>query len=165
MRNRIFQTVIWLLLLVFLSAVSWAQEPIIYPGKGQSPEQMEKDKFACYEWAKQQSGFDPANTADAPNTAPTQSSGAGGERVKGAARGAAVGAVAGAIAGDAGTGAAAGAAGGAMIGGMRKRRAKREEAKAQEQTQQAEASAYEKKRSAYDRAYSACLEGKGYTVK
>ncbi|GAB63029.1 MAG: glycine zipper family protein [Candidatus Jettenia sp.] len=32
---------------------------IIYPAKGQSQEQMEKDKYECYSWAKQQTGFDP----------------------------------------------------------------------------------------------------------
>ncbi|MCU7800844.1 MAG: hypothetical protein KZQ70_12035 [gamma proteobacterium symbiont of Lucinoma myriamae] len=34
-------------------------EMMIFPAKGQSAEQTEKDKFACYGWAKQQSGFDP----------------------------------------------------------------------------------------------------------
>lgn len=32
---------------------------MILPAKGQSNEQLEKDKFSCYGWAKQQSGFDP----------------------------------------------------------------------------------------------------------
>jgi hypothetical protein len=35
-----------------------AQELIVYPAKGQSNEQMEKDKFECYSWAKGQTGFD-----------------------------------------------------------------------------------------------------------
>ena len=37
----------------------FAQDPIIYPNQGQSPEQQEKDKFECYNWAKTNSGFDP----------------------------------------------------------------------------------------------------------
>lgn len=36
-----------------------AQELVVYPSKGQSKEQMERDKYECYQWAKQQTGFDP----------------------------------------------------------------------------------------------------------
>jgi len=96
-----------LLLLLFDSAVFAQQAPIIYPAKGQSQSQMEKDKYDCYGWAKNQTGFDPmqaGSTAQAAPPAPQP----GGERVRGAARGAAVGAVAGGIAGDTGKGAAAG---------------------------------------------------------
>ena len=38
------------------------QDLIIYPAKGQSQQQMEKDKFDCFSWAKQRSGFDPMQT-------------------------------------------------------------------------------------------------------
>ncbi len=58
-----------------------------------------------------------------------------GQMIQGAARGAAVGAVGGAIGGDAGKGAAIGAATGALA------------------------------TAAYNRAYGACLEGRGYTVR
>ena len=37
-----------------------SSNPFIYPSKGQSAQQEEKDKNACYEWASQQTGFDPA---------------------------------------------------------------------------------------------------------
>ena len=152
--------------LFFLFAgTSWGQDPIIYPAKGQSKAQMEKDRYDCYQWAKEQSDFDPAKPMEPAPAAQAPSSGPGGERVRGAARGAAVGAVAGAIAGDAGTGAAAGAAGGAMLGGMRKRRDRRAAARAQEELTQAQKSQYAEKKSVYDRAFSACMESKGYTVK
>src|SRR5262245_65739028 len=82
----------------------------VYPAKGQSPQQQQRDMAECQGWAAQQPG-----TAAPPPSGPT------GQGVRGAARGAAVGAVAGGIAGDAGTGAAAGAAAGAMVGGMRRR--------------------------------------------
>src|SRR4029453_17199796 len=36
------------------------QGMVIYPGKGQSPDQQNKDKGECHVWAVQQSGFDPA---------------------------------------------------------------------------------------------------------
>lgn len=152
-------------IIFLLSTAAWAQDPIIYPAKGQSKEQMEKDKYECYQWAKDQSGFDPASSAAAAPAAPAPSSGPEGQRIKGAARGAAVGAVAGAIAGDAGTGAAAGAAGGAMLGGMRKRRERRAAAEAQQEAAQAQNAQYAQKKGVYDRAFAACLESKGYTVK
>jgi hypothetical protein len=87
----------------------FAQEPFIYPEKGQSNEQMEKDKYECYSWAKGQTGFDPMQVPTA-TTAPPQQGGQQSSAVRGAAGGALVGVTAGAIAGDAGKGAAIGAA-------------------------------------------------------
>ena len=50
---------VWIVLsLLGASAVS-AQEPFIYPTKGQNARQQDKDKYECYGWAKGQSGFDP----------------------------------------------------------------------------------------------------------
>ncbi len=66
-----------------------AQDLVIYPAKGQNQEQMEKDKFDCYGWAKQQSGFDPMQAQPQAQAVPAQSQGPQGERIKGAARGAA----------------------------------------------------------------------------
>ena len=130
-----------------------AQNLIIYPAKGQSQEQTEKDKFECYSWAKQQTGFDPMVAS----TAPQQSSASKDSTVKGAAKGAAVGAGVGAIAGDAGKGAAVGAAFGGLKG--------RNQRKQAEQVQQQQVSQANQKINEYNRAYSACLEAKGYTVK
>jgi hypothetical protein len=70
-----------LLKIFFTAGLVQAQELVIYPAKGQSAEQMDKDKYECYTWAKQQ------------------------------------------------------------------------------------AADYQKNRDGYNRSYSACLEGKGYTVK
>ncbi|MBS0344032.1 MAG: hypothetical protein JSS56_26300, partial [Proteobacteria bacterium] len=57
-------------LLVFLSAAAWGQQ-YVYPAKGQSPDQQKKDESACYSWAVQQSGFDPAKPPP-PTAAPAQ---------------------------------------------------------------------------------------------
>lgn len=133
--------------------------PVIYPAKGQNQQQQEKDKYECYGWAKNQTGFDPMQAGSAPKAPPPPQP--GGQRVKGAARGAAVGAVAGGVAGDAGKGAAAGAAGGAMVGGMKKR----DQQKAAAQSQQQQASAVAAKQGDYNRAFGACMEGRGYKVK
>lgn len=149
-------------LLIYVSAM--AQEPFIYPSQGQSQQQMEKDKFECYSWAKQQTGFDPMKVPTATSPPPQQEAQQGGV-VRGAARGATVGVVAGAIADDAGKGAAIGAATGALFGGMRRRDQQRRQQQAEQQWAQDQAANYAQQRSNYDRAYSVCLEGRGYTVK
>ena len=79
--------------------------------------------------------------------------------------GAGAGAAIGAIAGDAGTGAAIGAIGGGLFGGMRKHGQNKDDERNQQQWEQEQANNYARNRTEYDRAYSACLEGRGYTVK
>lgn len=154
------------LIFILMTAPSvFAQEPFIYPEKGQSAEQQEKDKYECYSWAKGQTGFDAMQVPTATEPPPAQEAQRGGA-VRGAARGAAVGAVAGEIANDdAGKGAAVGAASGALVGGMRRRDQQRQQQQAEQQWANEQAANYAQQRSNYDRAYSACLEGRGYTVK
>ena len=36
-------------------------EPMIYPAKGQSQTQQDKDRYECHTWAVKQTGFDPSN--------------------------------------------------------------------------------------------------------
>lgn len=139
-----------------------AQQLIVYPSQGQTAEQQTRDQGECYSWAVQQTGYDPASPPPPPSAStPTPQGGV----LRGAARGAVVGVTVGAIAGDAGTGAAAGAAGGALIGGFRRadqRRAhEQQQAQAQAQYQQ-QATAQNQ---TYNRALSACLQGRGYTVQ
>jgi len=128
-----------------------------YPSKGQSAQQQSKDEGECYSWAKKQTGIDPVAVA----SAPTQQSGpaaGGGQRVRGAARGAAGGAAIGAVAGDAGKGAAAGAVVGTMAGG---RQARKDKAAQQQQAEEAKAGTLQQ----FNKAFSACMEGRGYLVK
>ena len=141
-----------------------AADPYVYPAKGQTPQQQEKDQFDCYQWAKGQTGFDPMQQPTA-SSAPPPPQQTTTSPVRGAARGAATGAAVGAIAGDAGKGAAAGAAGGAMIGGMRRRDQRRQQASSQQAYQEQQRSQYQARRNEYDRAWGACLGGKGYTVR
>ena len=102
-----------------LAVQGHAQDLMVYPAQGQSQEQQQRDEFECYNWSKQQSGFDPmaAPQATAP---PPQQQGRQASPLGGAARGATIGVVAGAIGGNAGKGAAIGAATGALFGGMRR---------------------------------------------
>jgi len=135
-----------------------AQQPIIYPAKGQSAQQQKKDDGECYTWAKQSTGIDPAVVAQTPPPQQTGPATGGGERVRGAARGAVGGAAIGAIAGDAGEGAAIGAVAGTMAGG-RQARQNRAAQNQQAQGQQQQAI------NTYYRAFGACMEGRGYTIK
>ena len=130
----------------------------IYPNQGQSAEQQQRDQGDCHVWAVDQSGVDPAQVAQQPTTttAPAQ-----GGRLRGAAAGAAGGALVGAIAGDAGKGAAIGAATGTVVGGSRQRRANAQREAQMQQTEQQKQAAINE----YNRAYKACMEGRGYTVK
>lgn len=130
--------------------------PYIYPSKGQTQKQQDRDKYECNQWAVSQSGFDPSK----PPTSSRNAQQPQGQAVRGAARGAAAGAIGGAIAGDAGTGAAAGAAMGGGAGAIRRRRARREVQQQQAQAQAVDAAGEE----AYRRALAACLQGRGYTV-
>ena len=151
---------LWIMALSFSGAAYNVEAvPYIYPSKGQSQDQQSKDKGACREWAVQQSGVDPAILAS------QSSSGEVYQRhhsaLGGATRGALLGVVGGAIAGDAGKGAAIGAGVGAVGGIMRGRRdlatqhVVYENAHTEQQAQL----------QSYDRAYAACLTGRGYTVK
>ncbi len=101
----------------------------------------------------------------APNSARKQ--GAGGERIKGAARGAAAGAVIGEVANDdASEGAEVGAAAGVVAGGHRTRKARRDQQDQAEAQEKTDAQAAEQaKADAVKRGMAACLEGRGYTVK
>ncbi len=151
-------TTLSLLFSLLVPAMVWAQSQLyVYPKQGQSGEQQSKDRFECHNWAVQQSGFDPGNP---PPAAPQQSSG-GGEVVRGGARGAATGAVVGAITGNPGRGAARGAVIGGALGAGRRSARKQQEQQAQAQAQ----AQYQQGADGYNRAVSACLGGRGYTVQ
>ena len=139
-------------------------EFIIYPNDNQSNEQMEKDKFQCFTWARDRTGFDPMQRATT-TTAPPQQGASQGGVVRGAAGGALVGTAAGAIAGNTGRGAAIGASSGALVGGMRRRNQRKQQQQAQQDWANREVANYEARRNEYNRAFSACLEGRGYTVR
>jgi hypothetical protein len=122
-------------------------EVYAYPAKGQSTRQEKRDKRECQEWATQQTSVDPSKTSE------------GGRKPGVGAGGAALGAARGAGDGEAGRGAARGAVRGRLLAAMRKRR--------EEQQQDAGAGSEQPpaQREDYDRAYGACLTGRGYTVK
>ena len=143
--------------------VAQAQDPFVYPNHGQSNEQMERDKWECYNWARQQSGFDPMQVPTATSAPPPkQSEGPG--AVGGAAGGALGGLAIGAIFGNSKKGAKIGAASGGLLGGMSRSDARRQNDRNRRQWEQQQTANYANSRNNYNRAYSACLGGRGYTV-
>ena len=163
MVRRMLFLIILFALIGIIPGMAFGNDFFIYPNEGQSQEQMDKDKFECFQWAKQQTGFDPMAVPTASKPPPQKEASQGGVG-RGAVRGGAVGLAAGAIGGDAGKGAAIGAASGALIGGMRRRDQQSREQKAQQEWAQQQVNEYYKNRDNYNRAYGACLQGRGYTV-
>lgn len=132
----------------------------VFPKNKQSAETQSKDEYDCYQWAVGQTGVDPVNPpkveAAKVDTSPD------GTAVVGAAKGAAAGVAIGAIAGDAGKGAAIGA----VAGGLAGRRAKKVgDAQQQQKNEQAAQQQTQALMNDFKKAFSACLEGKSYTVK
>lgn len=149
-----------LAVLLFYATPSLAEEIYIYPAGGQSTEQMDKDKHECYKWAKNDTGFDPMEVPTT-STAPPNGQKKSGGVVKGGLAGAATGA----IIGDNRKATRRGAAAGGLIGGVRQSSHNTKVDQSQQQWEQQEASKHANQRNNYNRAYSACLEGRGYTVK
>ena len=132
----------------------------VFPAKNQDQATQQKDDAACYQWAVEQSGVDPINPTKV--EAAKVDTGPDGSAVRGAARGAAAGVAIGAIAGDAGEGAAIGA----VAGGLAGRRAKKiGDAQQQQANNQAAANQQTAMSDSFKKAFVACMEGKGYTVK
>jgi len=152
------QRIAWVFALTAGLLLEASAQQYVYPAKGQSPEKQKSDEAACYQWAVEQTKFDPAKppppppAAAPPTTATGTTPGAG-------ARGAVVGGVVGgAVGGDAGAGAAAGA----VVARNQSRKQNQAAASSAQQQQQA---ATQQQQAAFAKARAACLEGKGYTVK
>ena len=157
--------IIFMLITSLTGGTGYTQEPIFFPAKGQSDEQMEQDKYACYTWAKKESKFDPmaVPTASAPPPKQKETKASAG---RGAIGGALLGAGLSKITGhSAKKGAVAGGVGGAVVGGSRKAGTEEKNKKANQQWANQQGAEYTQNRNHYNRAFAACMEGKGYTVK
>ena len=136
-----------------------------YPQNGQSADQQSRDRYECSLWAVHQTGFDPS----APTVPPQYRVVASGPPP---GTGTAIGAIAGAVLGaaisgpyDRGAGAIFGGLTGAMIGSASDAsRVQQNEMEMNAQERQ-QAAAMAEKASDYRRALSACLSGRGYSVK
>jgi hypothetical protein len=133
---------------------------VVYPSKGQSKDKQKADEYECYKWAMDQTGIDPMNMPKT-EVAPAQE-GPTGAAVGGAAKGAIVGTAIGSVSGNASEGAAVGAIAGAAGG---RRRGKQAQAQQNQQSQATATATDQAKADSYKKAFSVCIEGKGYSVK
>jgi len=144
-------------------------EIYFYPTKGQSKQQQERDRYECYLWAVKQTGFDPGQSQLAPHqrveVVPTTPPGSD------VAAGAVTGAVVGSVMSrprDSGTGMVFGAIAGAMLGAASEQAKQEQAARIQQQYDARDAESYarlDRQARDYRRAMTACLEGRGYTVR
>jgi hypothetical protein len=142
-----------------LACAAAAQQPIIYPARGQSPERQQTDTAECRSWAQQTTGVDPVALAQRMASSPPPEQQRGRLfRGAGALFGTLIGGAAG---GHWGEGAGIGALVGTMGSGMRMRR-EQQQAEMQQQGMQGQASS---ELSTYNRAVGACMTGRGYTVE
>lgn len=137
-----------------------------YPLQGQSGAQQDRDRYECFNWSVRQTGFDPSRrVAPGEQRATLVPARSSGQTIgTGAAVGAAIGAV---TAGpyNAAEGAVVGAAVGGFVGAVA---AAADQAQAQQAVQAHQArgaNRYDQQAGEYRRAMSACLEGRGYSVK
>ena len=57
---RFLQVLSIFFVIIGISDTAQSQDFYVYPKAGQDNQTMEKDKFECYQWAKQQTGYDPS---------------------------------------------------------------------------------------------------------
>lgn len=139
-----------------------------YPKAGQSAEQQDRDRYECYLWAVQQTGFDPSDPDLAPHQRVTVTPvpPVGHDTAVGAVTGAVIGAAV-ARPGEKAGGAVVGAIAGATIGAASDAARQQQARRVQEQYDRehaARTAQIERQAENYRRAMAACLEGRGYSV-
>jgi Glycine zipper 2TM domain len=141
---------------------------MVYPARGQTPEQQERDRYECHVWAVQQTGFDPSAPGVPSNqrvvVQPANPPGSG------TAVGAIAGAILGAVIGgprNAGAGLLIGGITGAAVGTASDANAQAQ-ADYEQQRLDAGYSASQaqgaQRATNYRRAVTACLDARGYTT-
>ena len=141
---------------------AWSELHRVYPANGQSPEQLDRDRYECHTWAVQQTGVDPSRADARPEQRVVVAPAPGTGTVTGAVGGAILGSL---IAGPraAGFGALFGGVTGAAIGSSVDAQAQQQAQMTQQQLNQ-QRSADMAGAQAYRRAISACLTARGYTI-
>lgn len=148
------------------AAVAPDTQVFVYPTRSQTPEQQDRDKYECNAWAVKQTGFDPSLPVVAPHQRVRVVSVAPGSDVL---AGAATGAIIGAAVSrprEAGQGAVVGAIAGTILGAASDQARQQQVAAINQRAErEAAASSLDARAVNFRRAISACLEGRGYTVK
>ena len=115
-----------------------AQNVYVYPSRGQSQEQVARDRYECQSWAAGETGFDPARSPAPGAASPPAANDLSGAAIQ-------------ALGGSGGVGGAAASA-------LRQYQQGNAGAAQSQQTQ------YAAQMDGYKRAQTACLQGRGYTV-
>jgi hypothetical protein len=139
----------------------------VYPNKGQTAEQIDRDRYECYVWAVDQTHFDPSLPQLAPHQRVEVLAAPGVGAASGAMGGAVIGAVISRPSRSA-EGAIVGAVIGGVLGSAAEAARERQAAEAQKRIDERETqeqARLDEQSSNYRRALTACLEGRGYTVK
>jgi hypothetical protein len=134
----------------------------VYPANGQSPEQLDRDRYECHTWAVQQTGVDPTRADARPYERVVVAPAPGTGTVTGAVGGAILGAIIGGPRAG-GVGALLGGATGAIVGSAADAQAQQQAQMSQEQINQQRVSDRAEAQ-AYRRAIGACLTARGYTI-
>jgi predicted lipid-binding transport protein (Tim44 family) len=143
------------LVLALFSGVAAGAGLIVYPSNGQSAQQQQQDQGQCYEWAKNQVGFDPAYGVPAAAPPPAQSSNVGMGLLGGGLLGGLIGGVThGNMAQSVGIGMLVGG----VVGHVRDEQQSSQQA---QQTQYSQTVAMQQ----FQNAQAACLTGRGYSVR
>ena len=140
-----------------------------YPAQGQALAQQERDRYECYQWAVKQSGYDPGQAQLAPHQRVEVRSATppGSDAAAGAITGAVIGSLL-SPRHDSGQGLVFGAITGAMLGAASEQAKQDQAENMQQQYDAGYAKRYamlERQARDYRRAMTACLEGRGYTVR
>lgn len=145
-------------------------EVFVYPSQGQDEGRLDRDRYECHLWAVRQSQFDPSLPGLPPQqrvrvvaAGPPPGSAVAAGVLTGAAVGAAIGSPY-----DTGEGALVGAAAGAVLGAIAEEASTREAHRIEQARAADEAAVVAKQEQqalGYRRAITACLEGRGYSVR
>jgi hypothetical protein len=144
-------------------------EIYFYPTRGQSETQQKRDHYECYVWAEKQSGFNPHQAQLAPHQRlqVTPISPPGTDTAVGAVSGAMIGSILFSPHGH-GEGMVFGALTGALLGAASDSARQQQAEHIQQQYDSKDAQQYarvDKQARDFRRAISACLEGRGYSVR
>lgn len=140
-----------------------------YPTHGQSKDQQDRDRYECYLWARKQTGFDPGQSHLAPHqrVEVTPAAPPAADTATGAFTGAMVGSMM-SSGHDRGFGMIFGAMTGAMLGAASDQARAEQAQRMEDRYNSRDERQYvrlERQARRYQRAMTACLEGRGYTVR
>ena len=137
-----------------------------YPNQAQTEQRQDRDRYECYLWSAKKSGFDPAQAQLAPHqrveVVPQPAAGSD------ATAGAIAGAITGSLLADRNhreEGLVLGAIAGSILGAASDAERERNAAQAERQINSGRYARIERGARDYRRAMTACLEGRGYTVR